>query len=56
MKGYRINWFRLICAAVFFMELGSYFGVDHLRDQSPAELVASGIAFLLFSVTVERIQ
>ncbi len=54
MDRYRINWFRLIVAAAFFVEIGLYFGIGHVLDQSPVEVVASGISFLLFSLSVKR--
>ena len=54
MVTYRINWFRLFFAVAFLTEMGWYFGLDHFHDQSPMEVVASGIAFLLFELAVER--
>jgi hypothetical protein len=49
----RINWTRAICAAFFFVELGNYFGWDHVADKSAEEVIATGIYFLLISLSVE---
>lgn len=54
MNGYRINRFRLTVAAAFFMEIGLYFGMGHLFDHSPDEVIATGIAFLLFSLAAAK--
>lgn len=55
MERYRINWFRLTCATAFLMEIGSYFGMGRVPDQLPIEVIASGIAFLLFSMAIEKL-
>ena len=54
MDRYRVSGFRIFIAAAFLFEIGSYFGWDHIHDSTPAEVIATGIAFLLVSIAVER--
>jgi len=49
-SNYEINWLRLIAAISFAIELGQFYGWNHVADRSSDEVIATGISFLLFSL------
>jgi hypothetical protein len=54
MSEYKINGWRVFIAIGFLVEMGSYFGVNHLLDRSDAEIITTGIDLLLFSLAFEK--
>lgn len=54
MFGCKINAVRLVIATGFLVEMGSYFGANHLLDRSDTEIIVSGICLLLCSLAFEK--
>ena len=50
----KFSHYRAFIALVFTIELRNFYGWDHVADRSVGELMATGVAFLLWSLAVEK--
>jgi hypothetical protein len=51
VDGVKVNWYRLVGAVMFFVHQNMYYGWNEF-PKSEGELIADGVTFLLFALSV----